>query len=117
MARFGFALPLIAGLALAALVNEGPALAQPRAPTAGDPHRGEALAKAWCANCHVIASGESGRAADYAPPFPAIAFDTSMTAEKLRAWMNAQHTQMPNFNLGRREIDDLVAYIQSLAKN
>ena len=49
MARFGFAFPLIAGLALAAF-GSAPAFAQ-----AGDAHRGSALAQSWCAGCHVIA--------------------------------------------------------------
>ena len=109
MARFGFAFPLIAGLALAAF-GSAPAFAQ-----AGDAHRGSALAQSWCAGCHVIDSRGGGRSADNAPPFPVIATDKAMTPDKLRSWMSAEHTQMPNFNLGRRDIDDLVAYIRSLA--
>ena len=111
MARFGFASPLVAGLAVAAVLGPAaPALAQ-----AGDAHRGSALAQSWCAGCHVIDARGGGRSADNAPPFPVIAADKSKTPDHLRQWMTREHTQMPNFNLGRRDIDDLVAYIRSLA--
>lgn len=117
MARFGLASPLIAGLALLAAVVAGfvafgsaPARAQ-----AGDSHRGSALAQSWCASCHVIDSNGAGRSSDNAPPFPVIAADKSKTPDLLRSWMTAEHTRMPNFNLSRREIDDLIAYIRSLA--
>jgi mono/diheme cytochrome c family protein len=86
--------------------------AVPAAAQMGDAYRGSALAQAWCASCHVIGSKGSGRAADMAPPFPAVA---GKPISDLAAWISREHTRMPNFNLGRREIDDLVAYIRSLA--
>ena len=113
MARLGLASPLVAGLALVtglAAFGSAPAFAQ-----AGDAHRGSALAQSWCAGCHVVDNRGAGRSADNAPPFPMIAADKSKTPEHLRSWMTADHTRMPNFNLSRREIDDLVAYIRSLA--
>jgi len=98
----------------AALVAFGPALPA-AAQSAGDAQRGGTLAQAWCATCHVVDSKGGGRAADMAPAFPALAADKAKTPDMLRQWMTREHTRMPNFNLGRREIDDLVAYIRSLA--
>jgi mono/diheme cytochrome c family protein len=121
MAHSGFVSSLVAGLAVAAALAAAPfaiapVRAQTPAQTLGDPLRGRALARSWCANCHVVDRSESGRAADYAPPFPAIAYDRAMTPDRLRGWMTGGHTRMPNLNLSRRDIDDLIAYIQSLAK-
>ncbi len=52
---------------------------------------------------------------DPAPPFPLIANDPDKTPAYLQHWLSTSHPQMPNFNLGRREIVDLIAYIRSLA--
>lgn len=87
-------------------------LTAPSAAQTGDAYRGAALAQAWCASCHVVDRQGTGRAADMAPPFPAVA---GKPASELAAWMTREHTRMPNFNLSRREIDDLVAHIRSLA--
>lgn len=106
---FGFPAALLAaGLALSALDG------RPAAAQTGDPHRGHTLAQSWCASCHIIDRRGGGRTADAAPPFPAIADNPGRTDDHLRVAVTGEHTRMPNFNLGRREIDDLVAYIRSL---
>ncbi len=79
---------------------------------AGDPDRGQALAQLWCVNCHVV--GNSGK--DTAPPLAEIARRGDRTQREARAFLNAPHPPMPNFNLANQQIDDIVAYLQSLAQ-
>ena len=85
-----------------------------QAQMAGDAMRGESLAESWCVTCHVIDNKGTGRTVDLAPPFVRVANDPKKTPGALKQWLARSHPQMPNFNLGRREIDDLVAYIQTL---
>lgn len=66
-------------------------------------------------SCHIIDKQGAGTAVDPAPPFPLIANDRKKTPAYLQQWLSTSHPQMPNFNLGRREIVDLIAYIKSLA--
>ena len=80
---------------------------------AGDANAGLGLARQWCVNCHVI--DRSGGGSDAAPPFAAIASDPDKDPAHLRTWLSTPHTQMPAMPLSRRDIDDLVAYITSLA--
>lgn len=81
---------------------------------AGDAANGAAIAKRWCAHCHV--TGNDAAAADAAPPFPAMAADPAYTDRRLQTWLADPHPPMPDFQLSRRNIDDIVAYIRSLAK-
>lgn len=101
-----FLLPLL--LALAAL----PAGAQTQSEAVA---QGRATAEAWCANCHVVGSGtRTGN--DAAPSFVSI---TRRQPEPtaLRTWLGQRHKEtMPNYELSRAEIDNLVAYILSLGR-
>jgi cytochrome c len=92
--------PLLSLLAL-------PALAAGSAPA------GHQIAKQWCNTCHVVE--ESGSGPDTAPPFPVIAQNRKDRAW-VRAWLAAPHPPMPNLSLTRQEIDDVVAYLDSLAR-
>ena len=86
-----------------------PGLAQ-----AQDVLRGQALAERWCANCHVVSrTADTGRA-NGLPTFPALADSKDVTAATLKGAMTAKHSRMPDFQLGARDQDDLVAYILSL---
>ena len=78
----------------------------------GDPAKGVMLARTWCAGCHVVEPG--GRGTDTAPPFMTIANDPKRSPDALRAWLTRPHPPMPNMNLTRAEIDDVVAYLRSL---
>ena len=81
---------------------------------AADAMRGGELARQWCATCHLVEARPSERTAvDRAPPFPGIAANRS--ADYLRGFLANPHFPMPNLDLGRREIEDLVAYIRTLA--
>src|SRR5690348_16150606 len=80
---------------------------------AGDARTGHELTARWCTSCHVV--DESGQGSDGAPPFSAIAHQKS--SGWLRAWLAAPHPPMPNFNLNRQQIDDVVAYLDSLSRH
>jgi mono/diheme cytochrome c family protein len=79
-----------------------------------DVSRGEALARQWCTDCHVIDRGNRERLYDEVPTFPEIADLPSTTEVSLRAFLQTPHRLMPNFRLTPAEIDELVAYILDL---
>ncbi|MEZ5931717.1 MAG: cytochrome c [Alphaproteobacteria bacterium] len=80
---------------------------------AADIRAGEKLAKQWCTNCHLIGTEQSA-GGDAAPPFAAIAESAADRKDDLKAWLADPHPPMPNLSLSRFEIDDLLAYIESL---
>jgi cytochrome c len=79
----------------------------------GDPERGRVLAETWCTSCHVV--DLQGHGADAGPALPALLAHGQRTENELRGWLAAPHPPMPNFNLSRQEIEDIVAYLKSLA--
>jgi mono/diheme cytochrome c family protein len=81
---------------------------------AQDVEQGHRIATQWCANCHVVERTAAVASANGLPTFPAIAASPRTTPELLRATMSAQHGRMPDFQLSKRQQDDLIAYIQSL---
>ena len=80
---------------------------------AGDVARGQALANAWCVSCHIV--DRKGTGTDIAPPFPRIAESDALEQRSPRAFLSAPHPPMPDFNLAREQIEDIVAYLNSLA--
>jgi mono/diheme cytochrome c family protein len=99
----------------AALAVGSVALIVPPAAAAGDAARGHALARTWCANCHSVEA--NGPAKDAVPSFGSIAARGAPEQLRARAFLNAPHPPMPDFNLSRSQTDDIVAYLQSLAEN
>jgi mono/diheme cytochrome c family protein len=96
-----------------------PALAQIVVPPIGpDPQkggvaaRGELIAKRWCAECHLVAPGQTTAKVDV-PSFAAIAGHTDAAARLERFLMNP-HPKMPDMQIGRPEAADLSVYIMSL---
>ncbi len=90
------------------------ALAVPLAARAADAEHGKSLANQWCANCHAVAPN-ARRANDQVPSFGEIAKRKDVTADHLRVWLQTPHPNMPNFDLARQSVEDLVAYLRSLA--
>ena len=86
----------------------------PGAAWAQDIEQGHQLATRWCANCHVVERTAAAASANGLPTFPAIASNPRLTPDFLRATMSAQHGRMPDFQISKRQQDDLIAYIQSL---
>jgi cytochrome c len=82
---------------------------------AGDIAAGRRLADTWCSSCHVVGAGAERGASNGAPTFPAIAQMKSTTPMALRVFLQTPHSRMPDLHLSRSDIDDLSAYIVSLA--
>jgi mono/diheme cytochrome c family protein len=82
---------------------------------AADADHGAALARRWCAACHLVDSDQKQASADV-PPFAAIARRSDFTPEKVAFFLLDPHPKMPNFPLSRNEAADLAAYIGSLRK-
>ena len=85
------------------------------AAVAADAANGEALAKRWCAACHVVASDQQ-RGSTQAPPFSAIASQPGFDSGKLALFLLEPHPKMPNLNLSRNQANDLAAYIATQGK-
>jgi mono/diheme cytochrome c family protein len=79
----------------------------------GDPVRGEALAKRWCASCHL--PGANGSATDAAPSFPRVADWAQSHPDDIRTFLTRPHAPMPPLELDRVQIEDMVAYFRKLA--
>lgn len=74
---------------------------------------GERLARQWCVNCHVIdGSGPSTTLPQGPPSFHIIA--GHLDPGQMRSFLTNPHGAMPNLGLTRAEIDNLIAYIESL---
>ena len=79
---------------------------------AGDLRHGKIIAQRWCAACHVVVPEQSGAWAD-APSFSDIA-RRRVDKDALARFLMDPHPPMPDMQLSRREIDDIVSYIRSL---
>lgn len=89
------------------------ALAIVAQPAVADSQHGKDIAKRWCANCHVVESGQTS-AIDHAPPFSQIARTPDFDQNKLSFLLHRPHPNMPDLSLDRTEISDLAAYIGTL---
>jgi mono/diheme cytochrome c family protein len=78
---------------------------------AGDAAAGRRTADVWCVGCHLVGDEKKAGMADV-PPFPSIAREKTPGA--IRAFLFNPHPPMPQFRLTNRDIDDLVAFIESL---
>jgi mono/diheme cytochrome c family protein len=78
-----------------------------------DAAAGERLARQWCVNCHVIdGTGPATTLPQGPPSFRIIA--GHLDPGQMRSFLTNPHGAMPNLALTRAEIDDLIAYIESL---
>lgn len=79
-----------------------------------DTQRGKQFARRVCALCHVVVDGQ--RPGDpNAPSFRSIA-ESQQFRQKGAALLLERHPKMPNLALTQMELDDVTAYIKSLAK-
>lgn len=81
--------------------------------SAADVAMGARLAQRWCTACHVI--GKGGHGQDTAPSLPPAAA-SHRDRTWLHAWLTSPHPSMPDMHLSREEIDDIIAYLDSLPK-
>ena len=98
MVRLGFV-----GLAIAYTI---PALA------AGHVNAGRDLVQKSCSSCHALTGAQT--AADSAPPLSFLAKDNKARPAWVRGWLMSPHPPMPNIVLSRAQIDDIIAYLNSL---
>jgi mono/diheme cytochrome c family protein len=83
--------------------------------TQGDPEAGHDIVRSWCTACHVV--DLEGTGTDAGPPLPALLAGMQRSADEIRGWLADPHPPMPNLNLSRQEIDDILAYLESLTGN
>lgn len=101
------------GLAVVLLGSLGLCCVLPGSVLAADAMRGRQLAIQWCSGCHVL-PGIPGQTVPQGPPsFREIA-QGDETAPQLKLFLTRPHRPMPPLTLSRAEIDDLVAYIETL---
>jgi mono/diheme cytochrome c family protein len=98
---------LVVLVGVISLATSSSAAAQGRA------EAGKLLAQRWCANCHQIEP--SATAGDTAPPFASLGVQNGKDPGWVRAWLFNPHPPMQGINLSRQQVDDIVAYMQSLA--
>ena len=101
--------PVVLGAALMLVATAASAQTAP-----ADPAVGLTAAKRWCADCHVIAGDQRGAGPDAAPTWTSLMRDPAVTPGGLRQFLLAPHRGMPNLQLSRQDIDDIVAYMLTL---
>lgn len=78
--------------------------------------RGHQLAVRLCANCHLVdASGKS--APEGVGSFRGIANRTGQSADRISNVLMLPHMPMPDAQLTRAEIQDILAYLETLRTN
>ena len=84
---------------------------------AQDIQQGRQLALDVCAACHAVLARQTQSPIAKAPSFEAVAATPGMTEAALTVWLTAQdHPTMPNIVLSRTDVQDVSAYILSLAE-
>ena len=104
---------IVPTLILAALVLVGLGGRSP-AQDIGDARRGLTVAQMTCARCHVIGKEQIRLRNRRAPNFEALANTPGMTPMAIRVTLRTSHREMPNLVLKNDEIDDIIAYIETL---
>jgi len=79
----------------------------------GSAEAGKRLAQQWCDSCHQVEPNAPTK--DAAPPFASLGVEKGKDPGWIRAWLANPHPPMQGINLSRQQIDDIVAYLQSLA--
>ena len=96
-------------LLTAFLASAIPAMA---ADPAGNADAGRQLVTRSCTSCHAM--NASATAADSAPPLSYIAKDNKLRPAWIRGWLMDPHPPMPGIMLSRQQVNDIIAYLNSL---
>jgi mono/diheme cytochrome c family protein len=80
--------------------------------SAGNANAGRDLVLRSCTTCHAV-SGTIA-ASDGAPPLSYIARDNKERPAWIRGWLMDPHAPMPEIMLSRQQINDIIAYLDSL---
>lgn len=109
--------PVMARLiGLAILAASCAAAAGAHAVETGSIPQGQDLARGACSECHAVENNDAFSPMFPAPAFRDVAETSGMTATALSVALRTLHRDMPAFILKPDEINDLTAYILSLAR-
>ncbi|MFN3745256.1 MAG: c-type cytochrome [Hyphomicrobiaceae bacterium] len=104
LAAAGLHLVLLWGLSASTSAQE----TQPSA------ERGRDLAIRLCQNCHLLDSATGQTVPAGTPTFRSMATEPSQTRERVLAALIQPHVPMPDVQLSRAEIDDVIAYLDAI---
>ena len=90
----------------------GTILSAHAATASGNAQAGRDLVMRSCISCH--APNETAKATDGAPPLSFIARDNKQRPAFIRGWLMDPHPPMPGIMLSRQQINDIIAYLESL---
>jgi len=107
-------MPPLPKMTLLATLLLVPGLAQAQQRRQPDANQGEALAREWCASCHVVGTGQTGSGTDAAPSFVRIAKDPRKGPDFVRGMLANPHPPMPPLEISQAAIEDIVAYFRYL---
>src|SRR6202521_3715156 len=82
------------------------------ATSAGDAKAGRDLVLRSCTSCHAVT--DTSQASDGAPPLSYIARDNKERPAWIHGWLMDPHPPMPEIMLSRKQINDIIAYLDSL---
>jgi mono/diheme cytochrome c family protein len=82
---------------------------------AGYAEAGHVLATQWCESCHQIEPGAASTK-DVAPTFVSLANDHDKNLNWVRNYLLDPHLPMMGISLSRVQIDNVVAYMQTLQR-
>jgi mono/diheme cytochrome c family protein len=84
----------------------------------GSPDQGLRIARAVCAECHLVDKLPGEQSPNLiAPTFEHIANTPGMNIAALTAALRTSHESMPNIIIKGSDLSDVIAYILSLQKN
>ena len=85
-----------------------------RAQEVGNPNQGLRIARAVCAECHLVDNVPGLSTNPDAPTFEQIANTPGMSSAALTAALRTSHETMPNVIITGSDLSDVVVYILSL---
>ena len=83
----------------------------------GNPNQGHRLARAACAECHLVDNTGGTVTEPHAPTFEQIANTPGMSSAALTAALRTSHESMPNIIIKGGDLSDVIAYILSLRES
>jgi len=122
---YSHALALAAGLTLAGLAAcSGQQDTTQDAAPEGDPaapgnaalvENGRDIVETQCASCHAVGTEDESQRAD-APPLRTVLadYDPGALADDFREGIHVGHPDMPDFNLGPKGTESVLAYLLSI---
>ena len=112
--RFAFGILLTAALLLSSVLPAAVSLA------AGDSNAAKGLIVEHCLSCHDVPGYQADRPAPELdmPSFQVFADDPgTYTEERLREFLRQPHWPMTQFRLSKSDIDNIIAFIESLGRD